>query len=97
MRNTLVLFVSAFAGAGVGLVHFYAIWFSIRNLENDKKPMILFVFGFFLRTAVSAGAFGAILYFSNFWGLAAALASFIAVRTIIVRRIGRSVALKGNQ
>jgi F1F0 ATPase subunit 2 len=85
--STTELFFTFLLGGGVGLFHFGGLWFTIHRLTRVRHPEVEFVLSFFLRTAFSIAAFFFIS--GGRWEkILAALAGFLAVRLVMVRRVG---------
>jgi F1F0 ATPase subunit 2 len=82
-----VLIISCLSGGGIGLFHFGGLWWTVRRMNHVRNPAYEFIFSFFLRTGISIGLF----YFisDGRWDkILAALAGFLAVRYVMVRKIG---------
>lgn len=85
--NITELSLPFFLGGAVGLFHFGGLWFTIERLTRVRHPEVEFVLSFFLRTSISIAAFFFIS--GGQWEkILAALAGFLAVRLVMVRRIG---------
>ncbi|MFW5855346.1 MAG: ATP synthase subunit I, partial [Thermodesulfobacteriota bacterium] len=67
--------------------HFGGLWFTIHRLTRVRHPEVEFVLSFFLRTGISIAAFF-FLSGGQWEKVLAALAGFLAVRLVMVRRIG---------
>ena len=81
------LSIAFLLGGTVGLFHFGGLWFTIRRMSRVRNPEVEFVLSFFLRTAISIAAFFFIS--DGRWeNILAAMAGFLAVRLIMVHRIG---------
>ncbi len=81
------LFISFLLGAGIGLFHFGGLWWTIRRMAASGKKEYGFLVSFFLRSAISVVLF--YLVSGGRWDkILAALAGFLAVRFVMVRKIG---------
>jgi F1F0 ATPase subunit 2 len=81
------LLVALLFGGGIGLFHFGGLWYTIRRLSLARNPEYQFFFSFFLRTAISIGLF--YLVSGGRWeNILAAMAGFLIIRYVIVRKIG---------
>ncbi len=88
MTEPLGWLLAGVAGAGLGLIYFAGLWFTLRRLPQRAHPA-LWVFGsFVLRLALSAIGFYLILGPDrSLPRLGLALAAFIAVRVVLIRRL----------
>ncbi len=85
--NMTELSVTIFLGGALALFHFGGLWLTIHRLTRVRHPELEFVLSFFLRTGISIAAFFFIS--EGQWDkVLAALAGFLAVRLVMVRRIG---------
>jgi F1F0 ATPase subunit 2 len=83
--NTLL--VTFFLGAGIGLFHFGGLWWTIRRLSHGRNLEYEFILSFFLRNGISISLF--YLVSQGHWEkILAALTGFLAVRYVLVRKIG---------
>jgi len=83
----------AFAGgAGLGFFYFGGLWWTVRRLASTQNVALLFLASFTLRTVLTLAGF----YFIAFRPLSdgswllmlTALAGFILIRLLLVRRWG---------
>jgi F1F0 ATPase subunit 2 len=82
-----VLIINILLGGGIGLFHFGGLWWTVQRMNHIRNSAYGFVLSFFIRTGISVGLF--YLIFDGRWEkLLAALAGFLAVRYIMVRKIG---------
>lgn len=85
--STTELMLTFSLGGALGLFHFGGLWFTISRMSRVRKPEIEFVLSFFLRTGLTIAGFFFIS--GGRWEkILAAMAGFLAVRLIMVRRIG---------
>ncbi len=84
--SEIVGYVLAFIdGAAIGVVYFGALWWTVQRVWDSERPAVLFGLSFLLRTAFALTAFYLIM--DGRWDrIALAVAAFILVRLIIVRR-----------
>jgi F1F0 ATPase subunit 2 len=93
MDSVLALGWSLLGGAALGALAFGSLWLSVRRLPAASRPVMLMLGGSLLRTAGSAA--GLYLIMDGRWErLAAALVGFLAVRSLLVRRLGPSSAAR---
>ena len=74
-------------GAGIGLLHFGGLWWTVRRIGERKNPVALLLASQFLRT----GATVLLLYLvagSAWERLLAAVAGLLIVRRLMARRLG---------
>lgn len=78
----------AFAvGAGLGLFYFGGLWLTLKRLPGSKHPALYALASFFARTVVVVAV--VFLVARHSWQrIAACLVSFIAVRALLVHRLG---------
>jgi F1F0 ATPase subunit 2 len=87
--STIMVLTGAFiAGLALGIFYFTALWRTVRKLPDTLSPLKLVLGSFVLRLLVVLPGFYFIM--DGHWErLAAALAGFVLVRAILVRRYGR--------
>ena len=77
----------ALAGAGgiiLGLVHFGGLWWTVQHLSETRRPAVLLLGSFIVRSSIVLG----VLYFimhGNVLRLLPAMAGFIISRQIFIR------------
>lgn len=82
-----ILLISFFLGGAIGLFHFGGLWWTICRIADSRNKDYEFIISFFLRTGISIGLF--YLISAGRWEkILAALAGFLAVRYVMVRKIG---------
>ncbi|MGR9099662.1 MAG: N-ATPase subunit AtpR [Gammaproteobacteria bacterium] len=93
MTEGLLYFAPAFlAGMILGIFYFGVLWLTVRRLTRYQHPSLWFVASFLFRNAVAAAGF--YLVMAGDWRrLFAALAGFILIRVVIVRRVGGKTAM----
>lgn len=75
------------AGGSLGLLYFGGLWLTVRRVPAARRPALLVAASFLGRLAAAGGGFG-ILAARGPLALAAALAAFLGVRLVLVRRLG---------
>lgn len=80
----LLMFIAGTILAGVYLA---GLWFSVKSLQTSRHPAMWFVMSLVLRLVIVALAFYFILESGNLKHLLAALAGFVLLRTLVIRRI----------
>ncbi|MCE5263072.1 MAG: ATP synthase subunit I [Deltaproteobacteria bacterium] len=78
-------------GTALGTVYFAGLWYTVRRLPNRRVPLMSLLWSYLLRVSMAMAGFG--LAMQGGWDqLIAALAGFILIREILVRRLGRSIS-----
>lgn len=90
MFTLSTLFVPFVLGGLIGWVYFAGLWETVRRLSEAKSPHRLMILSFAARTLFALGGFF-ILTDGQWERMAASIAGFIIVKTILVRRFGRNV------
>lgn len=88
----LDLFVSLTAGLLLGIFFFGGLWLTVKKLPVARRPALLALASFLIRTGAVAGGFYLLLTYSagEAWlNIAGLLAGFIAVRLAAVFLAGR--------
>jgi F1F0 ATPase subunit 2 len=81
------IIAAVFAGAALGCFYFMGLWWTVKRLPSARKPVLLNTGSFLLRMAVALTGFYLIL--EGGWNMmTASLLGFIAVRVLLVRRLG---------
>ncbi|HDR16639.1 MAG TPA: ATP synthase subunit I [Desulfobacteraceae bacterium] len=81
------MIAAVFAGAALGCFYFTGLWWTLKRLPSARRPVMLNTVSFLLRMAVALTGFYLIL--GGGWRmLTASLLGFIAVRVLLVRRLG---------
>ncbi|MFO8089881.1 MAG: ATP synthase subunit I [Desulfatiglandaceae bacterium] len=81
------IIAAAFAGIALGCFYFMGLWWTVKRLPSARKPVLLNTGSFLLRLAVTLTGFYLIL--GGGWQmLTVSLLGFIAVRVLLVRRLG---------
>jgi len=89
MSESLALHLSiAFvAGLLLGLFYFGTLWLTVQNLSRVKRPGLLTVGGFFVRTGLTLAGFFVVM--AGEWERAAAcMVGFLVMRRFMTNRYG---------
>jgi F1F0 ATPase subunit 2 len=79
------------AGAGIGVVHFGGLWWTVRRAAGARRPATWFLLSFVVRTALTLSVL--VLVAGGHWErMAAALVGFVAFRHVVGSRVLRSAA-----
>jgi F1F0 ATPase subunit 2 len=89
MTDTVVLIASLAAGAILGIVYFRGLWQTVLRLPDFKRPVWSLSCSFVARVGIVMSGFYFIIMGGHLERLAMAMAGFILVRQILVRRLGR--------
>lgn len=93
--TALTLLAALFAGAGLGLLFFGGLWWTVRRLPGSDRPGLLLGGSFLLRTALVVGGFWLVMGAS--WQRAAAcLLGFLLARTLLVRPAAAAASTRGG-
>lgn len=82
------LAVALLLGAVLGSLYFTALWWTLRRLARARRPGMLLFASAVARLALLLCGFYVILDGMHWERLLAALVGFIAVRGVLVRRLG---------
>jgi F1F0 ATPase subunit 2 len=83
----LHLFIAFAAGLVLGLFYFGTLWFTVQNLARAKRPGLITIGGFFIRTGLTLLGFFVVM--SGHWERAAAcMAGFLVMRKFMTYRYG---------
>jgi len=85
--NVVWLLGCAALGVAIGIVFFGGLWLTVGRLATAGRPALLALSSLIARLFIAALGFGLALR-AGWPGLLAALAGFIAVRTVAVARFG---------
>lgn len=88
-----VMFALA-GGAVLAAAHFGGLWWTLRRLPTVRQPAVLMLGSFLGRATATAAGF-TLLMGDEWQRLLVGLAAFLAVRTIVVRRLRPREALEG--
>lgn len=84
MASGVAMLLAAAGGAAVAAAYFAGLWWTVRQLPRARHAGLLVTVSFFVRTPLAALAlFG--VSGGDAWRLLAAVAGFLAARTVIVR------------
>jgi len=97
MADTLGWLIAAAAGAAIGALYLGGLWATVRRLPTSRHRVLLTVGSFLLRAVLAGGGFVVVMGGDRDAGrLLAALAGFVAVRTVLVWRV-RGGALASSE
>ncbi|HNU84494.1 MAG: ATP synthase subunit I [Pseudomonadota bacterium] len=77
------------AGIALGGIYFAGLWRTVRSLPDAEKPARRMAASFALRAALALAGFWLVLQ-GGWEGLVAAMAGFLAMREILLRRLGNT-------
>lgn len=90
--DALQLGVLVLAGAGIGLVFFSGLWFTVQGIVRKKQAGLILALSFTLRMGLVGISF--YLLMGHDWQRLVALAmGFTLARVVMIRRIRRSRAV----
>lgn len=90
MTDLLVWLAAALAGGVLAVLHLGGLWMTVRRLPTSRHRVLLTVSSFLLRVALVGVGFVLVLGGDRDPArLLAALAGFVAVRTVLVWRVRR--------
>ena len=81
--------VGAVAGGLLGIAFFAGLRLTVGALASTKRPALLMLASLFVRTLLAVVVFFALGRWAGWQGLAAALAGFLVVRTVLIARARR--------
>lgn len=82
--HVLIAFV---AGLLLGFFYFGSLWLTVQSLVKAKKPALLSVSSFFVRTGATLGGFFIVM--SGHWERAlACMLGFLVMRKVLTHRFG---------
>jgi F1F0 ATPase subunit 2 len=82
--HVLIAFV---AGLLLGLFYFGSLWLTVQSLVKAKRPAMLSIASFFVRTGITLGGFFIIM--SGHWERAlACMFGFLVMRRVLTHRYG---------
>jgi F1F0 ATPase subunit 2 len=91
MFSLTTLCIPFVLGSLIGWVYFSGLWETVRRLPESKNPHGLMILSFAARTLFALGGFF-ILMDGQWERMAASVAGFLIIKTILVRRFGRNVS-----
>lgn len=93
MARVILEYAAVFAaGMALGLIYFGGLWWTLRHLSGMRRPVLLTVGSFLLRTALVVA--GLCLITSGRWErLLVGLLGFLLMRQILLWRLGGKKAL----
>jgi F1F0 ATPase subunit 2 len=86
MSDVAWIVLSLGIGAALGLFYFGGLWLTLQRLPGSKSPHTFALLSFFSRTVVVVAAVF-LLACGSWQRIAACLAGFLAVRTVLVYRL----------
>jgi len=91
--NIFLFVILALAGGGLaGMVYFGGLWITVKGVVEHKKPAMLLVLSFLIRISIAGAVFYALMMYQ--WAyLAVAMVSFMAVRQLMVKKLGQPKTL----
>jgi len=84
IAEILAVTLSLFAGLAFGTVFFGGLWWTVSHGAASKRPALLFVTSFFVRTIFAIGGLYAVGH-AHLERLSACLLGFFAVRFLVLR------------
>jgi len=81
--------LSFLTGIAIGGIYFAGLWETVRRLPDAKRPVRRMTLSFALRAALALAGFRLVLQ-GGWESLAAAILGFLAMREILLRRIGNT-------
>ena len=81
----LSLVLSFIAGMGLGLIYFGGLWLTLKHLPHYKRPILMTMASFLVRTAVVLLGFYLLVKGNHLDRLLVAVVGFIIMRIIVVR------------
>ena len=88
MSNAVYLFTSLAAGMMLGWIYFRGLWHTVERLPDFRRPALSMSWSFVIRVVIVMIGFYFIMG-GHLERLAMAMAGFILVRQLMVRRLGR--------
>lgn len=83
--TALSLVLALLAGIALGLFYFGGLWLTVQRLPTIRRPALLMLGSFFLRTLVALSGFYVVM--SGSWArLLVCLTGFLAIRTLLASR-----------
>jgi len=76
-------------GIAIGAIYFAGLWETVRGLPDAKRPVRRMALSFALRAALALAGFWLVLQ-GGWESLAAAMVGFLAMREILLRRLGNT-------
>lgn len=94
-HSVAMLVLSALGGLLVGLLHFAALWWTVRQITSARSPALLLGGSFLVRTTIAAGGIVLVAAGSPL-RLAGAVVGFLVARTIMIRVVGAKLPGPGR-
>lgn len=89
MTILLNIILPLIAGLVLGLLYFGGLWLTLRRLATAKQPAFLVLGSYLGRLAICLAGFVIVALTARLQGILICTAAFIAIRMIVVRRLGR--------
>lgn len=89
INDLFVLLLMAIAGALLAAVYLAGLWVTVRRLHRYQHPALLLVTSIIMRMGLVVVGFLFILGDRHWQHLLAALAGFLTLRTLAIRRVRR--------
>ena len=83
MIETLAAVAALMTGVLIGIFFFGGLWWTVRRSLFSKSPAVWFLGSLAVRTAFTLGAFYALLRWTDWRSLVAALAGFMGGRYLV--------------
>lgn len=90
LTGWLSLCASFVLGGALAAVYLWALWLTVRRLRRSRRPAVLVLGSFAVRTAALVAAFLYLVRDGHWERLLAALAGFVVVRSLVVVRARRA-------
>ena len=78
-------------GALIGLLHFSGLWITTRRLPRERRPALLLLGSFLLRSLLCASGL-LLVAGGRLGGIGASLIGFLAIRGYLIGRVRRGSA-----
>jgi F1F0 ATPase subunit 2 len=91
MNNGLLLLSMFFAGALLAAVYLAGLWLTVNRIQERRHPALWLVSGFMIRLAMVLAVFYFIIKEHQWPHLLAALAGFVIVRALTIRRVREKI------
>lgn len=85
------------AGAGLGVLFFYGLWITIKNIAQVRNPALRMLGSMLLRLSVVLIGFYGVGYYTGLTGVLAAASGFMLARSLLVNRIAPGVSSGFNK
>ena len=89
MKPLEQIIIPVLAGLLLGTIYFGGLWLTLRHLLQSRRPALLTLGSYLGRLAVCLTGFILVARLGDWPGVLVCLASFIAVRLVLVRLWGK--------